>query len=94
MPPEDNTPQPVTRLTPRFHDIVFSNVTASGSGTAGAIVGLPESPVRDVVLRNVEIGTHTGLTVGYASVTEEHVQIEPAQGEPITKMTGADVTLR
>jgi polygalacturonase len=94
MPPEDNTAQPVTHLTPHFHDIVLSNLTASGSGTAGAIVGLPESPVRDVVLRNVEIGTRTGLTVGYARVTEEHVQIEPAQGEPIMKMAGADVTLR
>ncbi len=29
---------------------------ATGSETAGAIVGLPESPVKDVVLRNVQIG--------------------------------------
>src|SRR3984885_1674312 len=94
IPPEDNTAQPVTRLTPQFHDIVLNHVTATGSGTAGAIVGLPESPVRDVVLHNVEIGAHTGLIVGYANLTEEHVQIEAAQGQPITKMTGANVTQR
>jgi polygalacturonase len=94
IPPEDNTAQPVTRLTPHFHDIVLNNVTATGSGTAGAIVGLPESPVRDVRLRNVEIGAHTGLIVGYANLTEEHVQIEAAQGQPITKMTGANVIAR
>jgi hypothetical protein len=94
IPPEDNAAQPVTRLTPHFHDIVLNNVRAKDSGTAGAIVGLPESPVRDVVLRNVEIGAHTGLIVGYANLTEEHVQIEAAQGQPITKMTGASVTQR
>jgi polygalacturonase len=94
IPTEDNTAQPVTRLTPHFHDIVLNHVTAQGSLTAGAIVGLPESPVRDVVLRNVEIGAHTGLIVGYANLTEEHVQIEAEQGQPITKMTGANVTQR
>jgi polygalacturonase len=94
IPPEDNTAQPVTRLTPHFHDIVLNHVTATGSGTAGAIVGLPESPVRDVVLHNVEIGAHTGLIVGYANLTVEHLQIEAAQGQPITKMTGANVTQR
>ena len=45
MPPENEAAQPVTRLTPHFHDIMLENVTATGSGTAGAIVGLPESPV-------------------------------------------------
>jgi len=34
-------------------------------------VGLPESPVRDVVLRHVQISAQTGLTVGYANVTTE-----------------------
>ncbi len=92
MPPDDNTAQPVGRLTPHFHDIVLENIQATGSETAGAIVGLPESPVKDVVLRNVEIGAKTGLNVGYASVTMQHVQIGAAQGPAIDKMAGAEVT--
>ncbi|MEI9968384.1 MAG: glycosyl hydrolase family 28 protein [Terracidiphilus sp.] len=30
-PPGDLAPQPVTHLTPHFHDIVFQNVTATGA---------------------------------------------------------------
>lgn len=93
MPPADEKPQPVTRLTPRFHDIVLSNIKVTGAGTAGAIVGLPESPVKDVVLENVQIQARTGLTVGYASVSGEHVTILPAEGAPLIKLEGAQVTL-
>ena len=39
MPPDDNAAQPVTRLTPHFHDIVLDNIEASGAGTAGASSG-------------------------------------------------------
>ena len=94
MPPEDNAPQPMGRLTPRFHDIVLENVQAVNSETAGAIVGLPESPVQDVVMRNVKIKAGTGLSVGFASVTGHGVVIEAAKGNAIEKMTGADVKMQ
>lgn len=84
---------PVTRLTPHFHNITIENLTATGSNTAGVIAGLPESPVQDVVLHNVEISAKTGLTIGYASVSGTHVQINAAQGQPITKVAGAEVSL-
>ena len=58
------------------------------------IAGLPESPVKDVVLKNVEIKAKTGLTVGYASVSGEHVVIQPAEGEAMTKLAGAEVNLK
>ena len=94
MPPADETPQPVQRLTPQFHDIMLENVTATGGDVAAVIVGLPESPVKDVVLRNVKISAKTGMTVGYANVTGDEVVITPVHGEPITKLTGANVSLR
>ena len=92
MPPTDNSARPVTRLTPHFHDIELLNVRATGSQAAGAIVGLPESPVKDVVLRNVQIGAQTGLKIGFATVTLQHVQIDAAEGPAIDKMTGAEVS--
>ncbi len=93
LPPVGEAPQPVGRLTPHFHDIVLENITATGSRNAGVIAGLPESPVRDVVMRNVQIGAQTGLTVAYAHVTGEHVTIQAAEGQPLTKLAGADVNL-
>ena len=91
MPPADNTPQPVGRLTPHFHNITIENLKATGTVTAGAIVGLPESPVKDVVLINVIIESQTGLTVGYADVMTDHVSVKPVKGEAVEKMAGAEV---
>jgi polygalacturonase len=93
LPPDGEAPQPVTRLTPHFHNITLDNVTATESGTAGVIAGLPEAPVGGVTLRNVKISAETGLTIGYASVTGREVIIQAAQGQSITKLAGSDVTL-
>jgi polygalacturonase len=94
MPPDDNAAQPMGRLTPRFHNILLENVTAVNAETAGAIVGLPESPVQDVVMRNVKIKAGTGLSVGFASVSGHGVVIQAAKGNAIEKSAGADVTLQ
>lgn len=94
LPPAGEAPQPETRLTPHFHDITIENVTATGSTHAGVIAGLPESPVQNVVLRNVTIQAQTGLTIGYAQVTGAHVTVTAAQGAPITKLAGAEVALQ
>ncbi|HEY1806114.1 MAG TPA: glycoside hydrolase family 28 protein [Terracidiphilus sp.] len=87
-------PAPVTRLTPHFHDFVFENVTATGATMAGAIVGLPEAPVTDVVLKNVNLSGEKGLSIGYATVTGQNVKVEAAQGDAIIKMAGTDITLK
>jgi len=94
LPPEGETAQPVTRLTPHFHDIVIENVTATGIENAGAIVGLPESPVTGVVLRNVKISAQHGLTIGYAEVSGSGVVVEAGEGQAITQEAGAKVSLR
>jgi polygalacturonase len=92
LPPESELPQPITRLTPHFHDITLENVTATGSTSAGAIVGLPESLALGVVLRNVKISAETGLTIGYAEVSEAGVEVKASEGKPITNLVGAKVT--
>lgn len=91
---ENDRPQPVTRLTPHFHDITIENVRASGSTVAGIIVGLPESPVQDVVLKNVTISAKTGMTIGNAQVSGEHVVIKAEQGKGIITLDGAKVAIR
>jgi polygalacturonase len=95
LPPEgDVAPAPVTRLTPHFHNIVFQNVTATGGVMAGAIVGLPEAPVTDIVLQNVNLSGDKGLTIGYATVTGQNVKVQAAQGDAILKLSGANVTFK
>src|SRR5580704_8498202 len=93
-PPGDVAPAPVTRLTPHFHNIVFQNVTATGGVMAGAIVGLPEAPVTDIVLQNVNLSGDKGLTIGYATVTGQNVKVQAAQGDAILKLPGANVTFK
>ena len=95
LPPESAVaPAPVTRLTPHFHNIVIRNVTATGAAIAGAIVGLPEAPITDVVLQNVNLSGEKGLSIGYANVTGQNVKVQAAQGDAIIKMAGASVTLQ
>jgi len=93
LPPEGETAKAITRLTPHFHDIVIENVTATDSASLGAIVGLPESPVTGVVLRNVNLSGKQGMTIGYAQVSGTGVVMNAQEGKPISEGAGAEVSL-
>lgn len=85
-------PQPVGRLTPRFHNITMENVIARNSGSAGYIVGLPESPVLDMTLKNVHLEGHTGLSIAYATLMLEGVTVEAEDGDDIAIASTAHIT--
>jgi polygalacturonase len=91
--PDGETMQKVTRLTPRFHDIVFENLTSVDSLSAGEILGLPESLVSGLVLRNVSIRAQHGLVVRYANVSGTGTVVTAASGQSITKQQQASVSL-
>jgi polygalacturonase len=93
MPEGPVAAEPVQRLTPHFHNIRIENVKSINSDWAGVIVGLPESPVVDIVLTNVDIQAKKGFQIGYATVDLEHVKITSDDGKPMTmgpegKITG------
>jgi polygalacturonase len=92
LPEGAQTAQPVTHLTPHFHDITFESITATGGEMAGAIVGLPEAPVDNIVLKNVKLAGKTGLTVGYANVTATNLTVDAEQGDKILKLPDANLT--
>ncbi len=76
---------PVTRLTPHFHNIRIENVKGINGAWAGAIVGLPESPITDIVLKNVHIEAKQGMQIAYADVTTDGFTVTTSDGsEPIT----------
>jgi polygalacturonase len=83
---------PMGRLTPKFHNIHIENVTATNSGSAGYIVGLPESPVFDMTLKNVHLAGKTGLSVAYAKVKFDDVTVKPDTGDAIKVAPTATVT--
>ena len=80
MPSGPVKPQPVGPLTPHFHNIRIENVKGVNSAWAGAIVGLPESHVNDIVLKNVNIQATKGMQIGYADVTTDGLVISTTDG--------------
>ena len=94
MPEGDVASAPITRLTPFFHDITIENVKSTNSPWAGVIIGLPESPVKNVVLKNVSIQAQKGMQVAYATVTGTNVNIQAADGPPITVAPNATVSIK
>jgi polygalacturonase len=88
---KDDQGQPVTEHTPKFHDITIENVTATGAKRAAVIMGLPESPVKNLVMKNVSIAAATGMTVSNAQITQENVVITPASGEAMVRGVGVTI---
>ncbi len=82
--PKTDTAQPVTPETPAFRKIRIENLAASSSSAAGVIVGLPESLVSDVVLKNVTISAATtGLIIQNAEgIKLQNVRVTPVEGPP------------
>ena len=83
-----DTAQPLNTHTPRFHDISLENITATGAKDA-IIIGLPESPIRNLTLTNVSITGDSGLRIRNAEVTMRNVVVKPAAGDAIVKEEGA-----
>jgi polygalacturonase len=94
LPEGEVAAEPVQRLTPFFHDITIENVKSVNSAWAGVIVGLPESPVKDVVLKNVDIQAQKGMNIAYATVSASDLKVTAADGESITVAPNAKLTIK
>jgi polygalacturonase len=84
--------EPVQRLTPHFHDIHITNVKATGSDTAAIIVGLPESPVENLTLKNVTISAKHGAKIAYTKADFENVHVTAEEGDGMTISPTATIT--
>ncbi len=56
-----------TAKIPAFHDILIDNVTVESAKNVGKIVGLPESLITNITLRNVKITAENDLVIKDAS---------------------------
>jgi polygalacturonase len=81
--PTNDVAQAMTDETPRFKNITIKNLKATSTKAAGVIVGLPESPVENILLENVEITAPSGLIIRNAKgVRLKNVKINAKNGEP------------
>jgi polygalacturonase len=83
--PKADTAQVVTAETPSFRNIRIRNLTATSTRAAGVIIGLPESPVSNVVLENLQItAATTGLAIRNAKgIQLKTVRVTAKEGPPI-----------
>lgn len=83
-PPAEDT-QPLTATTPRFRRLTFRDIRAEGAARAGELLGLPESPVADVVCERVRLAAERGLSVRWATGVElRDTTITARRGEAVT----------
>jgi polygalacturonase len=88
---KDDPGQPVTKHTPQFHDITIENLTATGAKRAAVIMGLPESPIKNLVLKNVNISAAAGMVIQNAQIEQENLVVTPAAGEAISRGPGVTI---
>ena len=66
--------QPVDETTPEFHDFYFSNLTCAGAEQAVFVNGLPEMPVRNLIISDSQFKADKGVeTHFYENVKFENV---------------------
>ena len=88
------TMAPVTRLTPRFDGIHIENLKVTGAKVALDIEGLPESPIKNLVLDNVQIQTDKAGKVYYAEVQSRGLKIVAQDGQPLIVGNGVKGSLK
>lgn len=94
-PGESDPAQPFEKYkTPAIHDVTVDGLTATGADRVGIIVGLLESPISNLVLRNVHVTADSGLIVRNATVIDHDVTLTVKNGPAITKQAGSHIEAR
>ncbi len=92
IPSQSDPAQPVNSETPYYHDITIKNLTATGSPYGGVIVGVPEKPLTNIHLQNVNIKATSGIIVRNASVDTSNVNIVLPHGSAFILQVNGNVT--
>jgi len=84
---------PVTEETPAFRNITIRDIVCLGAERAALLRGLPEMPLQDIRLENVEIhNAKTGILVGdAANLSLNRVRVGVVEGPALTIRDGRDV---
>jgi len=83
LPDQNDPPQPITSTTPYYHDIIVEGLTAKNCRYGGIIVGLPETPMTNIHLSNVNISSNTGLRIRNATVDVVNFKVHANSGPDV-----------
>jgi polygalacturonase len=90
----DRKGEPVTDRTPRYQDFSIKNVVCSGAKRAMLINGLPEMPVKNIVLENVSVTAKRGAILADAEgITLANCSIAVPSGPVISVIDGRNITV-
>lgn len=77
-------PEPINETTPCFRNIHISNLTCSNARRALFFNGIPEMPIKNIMLENVYITSELGAEFIYSEdISLKNVKILPRQGEDV-----------
>ena len=76
----------VNEGTPQFRDIHMRNIVCRGARKAIVLQGLPEMPIKNITLKNVDITSQEGVFVTDAeNISFDNVRVESKSGAPLTQ---------
>ncbi len=90
--PANDLAQKIGPHTPQFRNFSITHLTATGSDRAGILVGLPESPITGMTLKDVTIHARTGLIIRDANVRADGLSVTVKQGLSILKQQGVQLS--
>jgi polygalacturonase len=87
-------PMPVNEGTPQFRDIVLERIFCSGADRAVMLEGLPEMPIRGIVLSDVRIVARRGLaSIDADVITLRRVEIGVRTGPVVALRDSRNVSI-
>ena len=86
--------EPVTDKTPQFRDFSIKNVVCSGAKRAILVNGLPEMPIKNIVLDSVSVTAKRGVILADADgITLGSCKIAVQSGPVISVIDGRKITV-
>jgi polygalacturonase len=92
LAPENDPAQAPGPTTPHIHDITVDRLVARDGREAGFIVGLPEAPIADIALRDVDIAAQSGLLLRHVALRHNNLRVKAASGPAYVVQHGATLT--
>ncbi len=90
----DGSTVAVNEGTPQFRDIHMQDIVCRGARKAIVLQGLPEMPVKNITLKNVDITAQEGVSVTDGEgISFDHVRVENKSGSPLTEVRVKDSRL-
>lgn len=89
--PDTDKAAKTSPTTPKIDGIRVQNLRATSANAVGAIFGLPESPIENVVLQDLAIDAKSGLYVRWAGVKLVTSTLSVESGDAVVHGDGAKV---